>query len=103
MSGKSAFNEDQIAEFQEVFTLFDTVGDGMIPVREKYLTLIHAKEKKIACAEDAMIKLHFCDVSFFSFNCEFASSLNVEKLEYTFFLLSVKWKYVQEFKSENYH
>ena len=74
MSGKSAFNEDQIAEFQEVFTLFDTVGDGMIPVREKYLTLIHAKEKKIACAEDAMIKLHFCDVSFFSLNC--ASSLD---------------------------
>ena len=34
MSGKSAFNEDQIAEFQEVFTLFDTVGDGMIPVRK---------------------------------------------------------------------
>ena len=33
MSGKSAFNEDQIAEFQEVFSLFDTVGDGMIPVR----------------------------------------------------------------------
>merc|ERR1711879_61535 len=30
-SGKSAFNEDQIAEFQEVFSLFDTVGDGMIP------------------------------------------------------------------------
>ena len=90
MSGKSAFNEDQIAEFQEVFTLFDTVGDGMIPVREKYLTLIHAK--KIACAEDAMIKLHFCDVSFFSLNCEFASSLNVEKLEYKFFPLSVKCK-----------
>ena len=40
MSGKSAFNEDQIAEFQEVFTLFDTVGDGMIPVREKYLKLL---------------------------------------------------------------
>ena len=34
MSGKSAFNEDQIAEFQEVFTLFDTIGDGMIPVRK---------------------------------------------------------------------
>ena len=33
MSGQSAFNEDQIAEFQEVFSLFDTVGDGMIPVR----------------------------------------------------------------------
>ena len=95
MSGKSAFNEDQIAEFQEVFTLFDTVGDGMIPVREKYLTLIHAKKKKkkkIGCAEDAMIKLHFCDVSFFSLNCEFASSLNVEILEYKFFPLSVKCK-----------
>jgi len=34
MSGKSAFNEDQIAEFQEVFTLFDTVGDGMIPTTQ---------------------------------------------------------------------
>merc|ERR1712141_709780 len=34
MSGKSAFNEDQIAEFQEVFTLFDTIGDGMIPTKQ---------------------------------------------------------------------
>ena len=88
MSGKSAFNEDQIAEFQEVFTLFDTVGDGMIPVREKYLTLIHAKEKKIACAEDAMIKLHFCDVSFFSLNCEFASSLDGKVWDYFFPFIS---------------
>jgi hypothetical protein len=34
MSGKSKdFSEDQIAEFQEAFQLFDTRGDGMIPVR----------------------------------------------------------------------
>ncbi len=33
MTGKSPFSEDQIAEFQEAFMLFDTRGDGMIPVR----------------------------------------------------------------------
>jgi Ca2+-binding EF-hand superfamily protein len=27
-----SFTEDQIADFQEVFMLFDTKGDGMIPV-----------------------------------------------------------------------
>ena len=27
-----SFTEDQIDEFQEVFRLFDTKGDGMIPV-----------------------------------------------------------------------
>jgi Ca2+-binding EF-hand superfamily protein len=27
-----SFTEDQIAEFQEVFMLFDTKGDGLIPV-----------------------------------------------------------------------
>ena len=32
MTGKSAFTEDQINDFQETFTLFDTKGDGMIPV-----------------------------------------------------------------------
>ena len=32
MSGKSAFGEDQIADFQETFMLFDTRGDGMVPV-----------------------------------------------------------------------
>ena len=31
MSG-TGFTEDQIAEFQETFMLFDTRGDGMIPV-----------------------------------------------------------------------
>merc|ERR1712018_276189 len=31
MTGKSAFTEDQINDFQETFTLFDTKGDGMIP------------------------------------------------------------------------
>merc|ERR1711997_731916 len=31
MSGKSGFSEDQLAEFQETFLLFDTRGDGMIP------------------------------------------------------------------------
>ena len=33
MSGKSSFSEDLIGEFQEAFMLFDTKGDGMIPVR----------------------------------------------------------------------
>ena len=28
----SGFTEDQVAEFQEAFALFDTRGDGMIPV-----------------------------------------------------------------------
>ena len=32
MSGKSAFSEDQINDFQETFNLFDTKGDGKIPV-----------------------------------------------------------------------
>lgn len=32
MSGKSAFTEDQINDFQETFNLFDTKGDGKIPV-----------------------------------------------------------------------
>lgn len=31
MTVKSSFSEDQIAEFQEAFMLFDTKGDGMIP------------------------------------------------------------------------
>jgi Ca2+-binding EF-hand superfamily protein len=31
-SFKMSYSEDQIAEFQEVFMLFDTKGDGMIPV-----------------------------------------------------------------------
>ena len=43
MSGKSAFNEDQIAEFQEVFTLFDTVGDGMIPVSKILSCNLHTQ------------------------------------------------------------
>jgi myosin light chain 6 len=35
MSGKSKdFSEDQIAEFQEAFQLFDTRGDGMIPAQQ---------------------------------------------------------------------
>ena len=34
MSGKSSFSEDLIGEFQEAFMLFDTKGDGMIPVRK---------------------------------------------------------------------
>ena len=29
----SGFTEDQVAEFQEAFALFDTRGDGMIPVK----------------------------------------------------------------------
>ena len=29
---KTSFTEDQIGEFQETFMLFDTRGDGMIPV-----------------------------------------------------------------------
>ena len=33
MSGKSSFSEDLIGEFQEAFMLFDTKGDGMVPVR----------------------------------------------------------------------
>ena len=37
MSG-TGFTEDQIAEFQETFMLFDTRGDGMIPV-STYLCL----------------------------------------------------------------
>ena len=32
MGQRSGFSEDQIAEFQEAFALFDTRGDGMIPV-----------------------------------------------------------------------
>ena len=32
MSGKASFSEDLIGEFQEAFMLFDTKGDGMIPV-----------------------------------------------------------------------
>ena len=31
MSG-TGFTEDQIGEYQETFALFDTRGDGMIPV-----------------------------------------------------------------------
>eukprot|EP00095_Tigriopus_kingsejongensis_P001776 maker-scaffold339_size202159-snap-gene-1.26 protein:Tk01776 transcript:maker-scaffold339_size202159-snap-gene-1.26-mRNA-1 annotation:"myosin-2 essential light chain" len=34
MSGSSPFTEDQIGEFQEAFMLFDTKGDGMIPVNQ---------------------------------------------------------------------
>ncbi|TRY66978.1 hypothetical protein TCAL_05972 [Tigriopus californicus] len=35
MSGKTGlFSEDQIAEFQEAFMLFDTKGDGMIPANQ---------------------------------------------------------------------
>ena len=37
MSGKSSFSEDLIGEFQEAFMLFDTKGDGMIPVRIEHL------------------------------------------------------------------
>jgi Ca2+-binding EF-hand superfamily protein len=29
----TSFNEDQMAEFQEAFLLFDNHGDGRIPVR----------------------------------------------------------------------
>ncbi len=36
MSGKkTGFTEDQVADFQETFMLFDTKGDGQIPVRSK--------------------------------------------------------------------
>ena len=38
MSGKSSFSEDLIGEFQEAFMLFDTKGDGMIPVRKNTFT-----------------------------------------------------------------
>jgi myosin light chain 6 len=31
---KSGFTEDQIDEFKEAFTLFDTRGDGMIPTKQ---------------------------------------------------------------------
>ena len=34
----SGFTEDQVAEFQEAFALFDTRGDGMIPVIRRYLS-----------------------------------------------------------------
>merc|ERR1712029_476396 len=34
MSGKSAFSEDQINDFQETFNLFDTKGDGKIPTNK---------------------------------------------------------------------
>ena len=38
---KSGFSEDQIAEFQEAFMLFDTKGDGKIPVsNDKKLTML---------------------------------------------------------------
>ena len=37
MSGKSSFSEDLIGEFQEAFMLFDTKGDGMIPVCTNYI------------------------------------------------------------------
>jgi len=30
----SGFSEDQVAEFQEAFALFDTRGDGMIPANQ---------------------------------------------------------------------
>ncbi len=33
MAGTNSFSENQIAEFQEAFMLFDTIGDGRIPVR----------------------------------------------------------------------
>ena len=33
-----SFTEDQIADFQEAFQLFDTKGDGMIPVRHSQIT-----------------------------------------------------------------
>jgi Ca2+-binding EF-hand superfamily protein len=32
MSEKLGFTEDQLADFQEAFLLFDTKGDGKIPV-----------------------------------------------------------------------
>jgi len=32
-----SFTEDQIDEFQEVFRLFDTKGDGMIPVIDTFI------------------------------------------------------------------
>ncbi len=37
MSASVAFSEDQIGEFQEAFMLFDTLGDGMIPVRYYFI------------------------------------------------------------------
>jgi Ca2+-binding EF-hand superfamily protein len=32
MSEKMSFTEDQLADFQEAFLLFDNKGDGRIPV-----------------------------------------------------------------------
>nr|ACO14847.1 Myosin-2 essential light chain [Caligus clemensi] len=34
MTVKTNFSDDQIAEFQEAFMLFDTEGDGMIPANQ---------------------------------------------------------------------
>jgi Ca2+-binding EF-hand superfamily protein len=34
MSEKMGFTEDQLADFQEAFLLFDTKGDGRIPVSD---------------------------------------------------------------------
>lgn len=45
MSGKTAFNEDQIAEFQETFMLFDTRGDGMIPVSKFFVENVITLQK----------------------------------------------------------
>jgi Ca2+-binding EF-hand superfamily protein len=34
------FTEDQIEEFQEAFVLYDTRGDGTIPVSRGFVTLV---------------------------------------------------------------
>ena len=45
MSRNMQFSEDQIAEFQETFLLYDQRGDGKIPVSQ-----IGSKNKSSRCA-----------------------------------------------------
>ena len=60
MSGKSAFSEDQINDFQETFNLFDTKGDGKIPV--SYFPHINFKlhvynYEEISCSKETTPRL----------------------------------------------
>ena len=47
-----SFTEDQIDEFQEVFRLFDTKGDGMIPVIVHIVFLIEQLALIPSCFEE---------------------------------------------------
>ena len=60
MSGKSSFSEDLIGEFQEAFMLFDTKGDGMIPVSKNYNDqAIYLNHKFTLKAKNIPVNLYF--------------------------------------------